>query len=138
VLVARAVCRTALRPCVPRLCSSATGGPRVSGPTECPLCLTTITPAVVSRCTPDPLSHKYPLTLTHSRTHPPTVYMHAAGVMGLWRGNFTNCVRVYPHAATQFTVRRGRLLSGAVAVACALLLDSATLLPFCLVSRRCP
>jgi solute carrier family 25 protein 16 len=25
------------------------------------------------------------------------------GVMGLWRGNFTNCVRVFPHAATQFT-----------------------------------
>lgn len=25
------------------------------------------------------------------------------GVKGLWRGNFTNCVRVFPHAATQFT-----------------------------------
>ena len=26
------------------------------------------------------------------------------GITGLWRGNLTNCIRVFPHAATQFTV----------------------------------
>lgn len=29
--------------------------------------------------------------------------MQKEGVSGLWRGNFTNCIRVFPHAATQFT-----------------------------------
>jgi len=42
-------------------------------------------------------SHLYP-TMSKTAQH----IVKAEGIVGFWRGNLTNCVRVIPHAATQF------------------------------------